>query len=640
MIQKTYHLHASTLENLAATLAEVARSEAYRDASQTLALVLEQNWNKDLIRAKTALMHKILPNAHVVGATHFDNISYSAHGTGLGHGSHESTILSFLFFDEAAFTVVRLGLDGSEEDVGQELGRRLSGIAGRTCALTFLSGTPRDTGLILRGLDVPVVGATAGVQNFFANGAGAAFVFDGEGVYDQALLAVVFHGANLHVMASHNFGWTPVGKPLTVTRLKDPYTVSEIDGAPAADVYEKYLGIPWRRNRLSIANICEFPLAVASGNLHLARIPWTWDDEGNLNFAITMHEGDRLRLTYGIPSQVLADLCEDAGRYRDFAPQALFMVVCMNRMVFFRDREHEETDLFRDIVGEAAFMHGNSEIYVDGNAGGEMHSTLVVLGLREGDAEALPQAAYAAEESGDELIPLERRLMTFLRAVTGDLERTTGELIRLKEHLEDEVEIKTRENESLGLHVVQTLAEAIDAKDTYTNGHSSRVALYSREIARRAGYSERDQNEIYMMGLLHDVGKIGVPDAVINKPGRLTDEEFDQIKRHPAMGARILSTIEEMPKLATGARWHHERIDGRGYPDGLRDLEIPEEARIIAVADAYDAMTSNRSYRRGMDQQRVRDQIVQGRGTQFDPRFADIMLEMIDEDTEFRMREA
>jgi putative two-component system response regulator len=142
-----------------------------------------------------------------------------------------------------------------------------------------------------------------------------------------------------------------------------------------------------------------------------------------------------------------------------------------------------------------------------------------------------------------------------------------------------------------------------------------------------------------MMGLLHDVGKIGVPDAVINKPGKLTDEEFDQIKQHPAMGSRILANIEEMPKLSTGARWHHERIDGRGYPDGLKDLEIPEEARIIAVADAYDAMTSNRSYRRGMDQERVRDQIVQGKGTQFDPRFADIMLEMIDEDTEFRMRE-
>lgn len=223
------------------------------------------------------------------------------------------------------------------------------------------------------------------------------------------------------------------------------------------------------------------------------------------------------------------------------------------------------------------------------------------------------------EQMAPQVIPLELRLMSFMRSVTADLEQTTAELTQLKDHLEDEVEIKTRENEGLSLHVVQTLAEAIDAKDTYTNGHSSRVAAYSIQIAKRAGYSEKDQTDIYMMGLLHDVGKIGVPDAVINKPGKLTDEEFAQIKNHPVMGARILKTIKEMPKLVTGARWHHERYNGKGYPDGLAGEDIPEEARLIAVADAYDAMTSNRSYRRGMTQEKVREQIETGKGTQFDP---------------------
>ena len=142
-----------------------------------------------------------------------------------------------------------------------------------------------------------------------------------------------------------------------------------------------------------------------------------------------------------------------------------------------------------------------------------------------------------------------------------------------------------------------------------------------------------------MMALLHDVGKIGVSDAVITKPGKLTDDEFAQIKTHPEKGAKILRAIEELPKLVTGARWHHERYDGRGYPDGLTETDIPEEARIIAVADAYDAMTSNRSYRRGMDQSKVREQIEKGKGTQFDPKFADIMIQMIDEDKEYKMRE-
>ena len=213
------------------------------------------------------------------------------------------------------------------------------------------------------------------------------------------------------------------------------------------------------------------------------------------------------------------------------------------------------------------------------------------------------------------------------------------ELVRLQKNLTDEVEIKTQENESLSLRIVQTLAEAIDAKDTYTNGHSGRVAKYSREIARRYGYSRKRQDEIYMMGLLHDVGKIGVPDAVINKPARLTDEEYAQIKTHPVMGDRILKNIRERPKLAIGARWHHERYDGTGYPDGLSGDDIPEEARIIAVADAYDAMTSRRSYRDILPQDIVRKEIKNGKGTQFDPAFADIMLTMIEEDKDYMLRE-
>ncbi|MDO5477084.1 MAG: HD domain-containing phosphohydrolase, partial [Eubacteriales bacterium] len=126
---------------------------------------------------------------------------------------------------------------------------------------------------------------------------------------------------------------------------------------------------------------------------------------------------------------------------------------------------------------------------------------------------------------------------------------------------------------------------------------------------------------------------------VINKPGKLTEEEFDQIKKHPGMGSRILKKIREMPKLSIGARWHHERYDGTGYPDGLSGTDILEEARIIAVADAYDAMTSRRSYRDVLPQEVVRSEIEKGKGTQFDPLFADIMIQMVDEDVEYKMRE-
>lgn len=200
-------------------------------------------------------------------------------------------------------------------------------------------------------------------------------------------------------------------------------------------------------------------------------------------------------------------------------------------------------------------------------------------------------------------------------------------------------EIPDYKNLKKSLEVVQTLAEAIDAKDRYTNGHSSRVAAYSKEIARRAGYSDKAQQDLYMMGLLHDVGKIGVHDAVINKPGKLTPEEFEEMKKHPVIGAKILETLTEMPYLKSGARWHHERYDGNGYPDGLKGDEIPVEARIIAVADAYDAMTSNRRYRARLEQDQVREQFELYSGTQFDPNFAKIMLKMIKEDKNYEMRE-
>ena len=211
----------------------------------------------------------------------------------------------------------------------------------------------------------------------------------------------------------------------------------------------------------------------------------------------------------------------------------------------------------------------------------------------------------------------------------------TLELVHLQRNLSEAVARKTKENELLSLHVVQTLAEAIDAKDRYTNGHSARVAGYAREISRRFGYTMKQQEDIYMMGLLHDVGKIGIPDSVINKTGTLTAEEYEVIKTHSAVGARILRKIEEMPKLVEGARWHHERYDGKGYPDGLAGDSIPEEARIIAVADAYDAMSSRRSYRDILPQETVIDEIKKGKGTQFDPGFADIMLAMIEEDPEY-----
>ena len=153
------------------------------------------------------------------------------------------------------------------------------------------------------------------------------------------------------------------------------------------------------------------------------------------------------------------------------------------------------------------------------------------------------------------------------------------------------------------------------------------------------GKSEQEQRNIYFAAMLHDVGKIGVPDQIINKPDKLTDEEYAIVKRHPVIGADILKNVSEIPGIVEGARWHHERYDGSGYPDGLRGEEIPEGARIICVADAYDAMTSKRSYRGILPKETVKEQLKQGIGTQFDAVFAQVMLQMMEEDVDYKLRE-
>ncbi len=220
------------------------------------------------------------------------------------------------------------------------------------------------------------------------------------------------------------------------------------------------------------------------------------------------------------------------------------------------------------------------------------------------------------------------------------------ELSYLQKNLKQEVEKQTavaegrrKKVERMSLQMVQALANTIDAKDSYTNGHSTRVAKYSVMLAERMGYAGEKLEQLHYAALLHDIGKIGIPREIINKPSRLTDEEYEVIKTHPAIGGGILEQITEIPDIAVGARWHHERFDGKGYPDRLQGEEIPELARIIGVADAYDAMTSKRSYRDVLPQEVVLAEVEKGSGSQFDPAIAKLMVELMKEDEAYLLHE-
>ena len=188
-----------------------------------------------------------------------------------------------------------------------------------------------------------------------------------------------------------------------------------------------------------------------------------------------------------------------------------------------------------------------------------------------------------------------------------------------------------RDNEIIN-ESMETFIGFIDAKDPYTNGHSIRVAKYTRLIAEELGYKGEELERIYYVALLHDCGKIGVPDKILGKPDRLTDEEFKVIKSHTVRGGEIMSHFKSLKNAGEGALYHHERYDGKGYPEGKAGEDIPFIARIICVADSYDAMNTNRVYRDKLSKEHILEELERCKGKQFDPKVADVMINLIKND--------
>lgn len=188
------------------------------------------------------------------------------------------------------------------------------------------------------------------------------------------------------------------------------------------------------------------------------------------------------------------------------------------------------------------------------------------------------------------------------------------------------------------IQAATVIASSVDSREIYAVGHSQRVANYSKMIAERAGLTERQCQEVYFSGLLHDIGKIGIPDAILLRDHTPTEEDKNKFKEHTAIGAQILESVSDFPYLPIAAKYHHERFDGNGYPEGLKGDKIPLYARIVTVADVYDSMTSPKRTRGPMPQGRVREVFVSGAHKQFDPKFAAIMVDIIDQDTEYKLQ--
>ncbi len=212
----------------------------------------------------------------------------------------------------------------------------------------------------------------------------------------------------------------------------------------------------------------------------------------------------------------------------------------------------------------------------------------------------------------------------------GDILFLKVEKILTRYFLEEELRRLNRRNDRLFINVLQVMAKVLEAKDPYTKFHSENVARYARMIAKSLGYSPEEVEMIQIAGILHDFGKIGVKEGVLNKVGHLTDKEFDAVKRHPVIAATILEPIERLSTVIADIRHHHEYYNGHGYPSGLKGEEIPLGARILQVADCYDAMTSQRSYHDPMDKGEAVKELRRCAGTQFDPRIVDVFVKILE----------
>ena len=208
---------------------------------------------------------------------------------------------------------------------------------------------------------------------------------------------------------------------------------------------------------------------------------------------------------------------------------------------------------------------------------------------------------------------------------------TAGTLTGILQHLRLD---RQQERENLFFDIIETMAITLEERDAYTHGHANRVTRFSLQLSRAANLDKKTQDRLRLAATLHDIGKIGIPDEILLKTTPLTREEFDVIKGHPDKGVRILGRLRDsrMQQIIHGVRYHHERFDGQGYPEGLAGDEIPLIARIIGIADSFDAMTSDRPYRKGMSEASALLEISLCAGSQFDPLYADLFVSLFQSD--------
>ena len=414
MKQIAYHIKDFSDGSFESMLEEVAGTSAYTNAAQVLLVMFEQNWEVSEIKRKTSLIKSALPKAEIAGITHYDEIVFG------GFPNH--TVFNFIFFDRPSFDIyVYDALGDRMVQVGRQINETLQKTEALRAVMMFGSWVKdyREDTLLeaSKGFeDIPFFGGIAGISTIYARLGGTAYVFDEKGVYEESVIAIVFHGEKLFVKVSYNFGWSSVGKYMTVTGLDNPYCITTIDGYPAADIYEKYLGVDYVDKPITGRGLAKFPITVERDGVDYFRVTQSWDNDGRLYFPLPFELGDKIRFSYGVPINIIDEIRGDRDTYLEFVPQAMLLSVCINRLLFLKEHERDELDYFLE--------HGGAEIYKQGSFGGVLNSALVVFAMREGKVSEYAKEIlkYQIEMPRPRPNLVEFSVSNFVEAITNDLE--------------------------------------------------------------------------------------------------------------------------------------------------------------------------------------------------------------------------
>ena len=428
MIQKTYIFNS--IEEMEEAAVSIRNNPAYSDCSDRVLLAFAQIWNKDDFARFRDSVHRLFPDCTTVGSNNYSSEDILA-GRIDGSGTDHSITLSFLFFKESS-----AGLLSIEPGMRQEerQGREMCDFLDKLTDVKGVYFVPPDyfcssEAVMAAGLrghkDIPVFGIKTSLLPAYEN-----FGYEKGGEYDvHRLFVLAFHGDRLNIRVHYNLGWTPVGRVMRVTAEENPFFVDEVDGRPATELYNTYLGL--KNNQIIPENLSEFPLIVLRGDMKISRIGISGQKEGQLIFGAPVYPDEKISLGYGNPDDLLSEVEEDSRAIGDFDPQGILLIACSNRVMLLKDREKEEIDKYRKLLSSLATVYGYAEIYYMNGKGAELNSALVSVAFREEDDTVHAPLLQASEPDNIDddgfLVPFSDRLSRFFKEISKDLLAAAGE---------------------------------------------------------------------------------------------------------------------------------------------------------------------------------------------------------------------